>query len=126
MVAAARRHGQDIAFFWEYWLGDMGDIKPLSDRERWLFAQVRRAPEHTAYAMRMRDRWADDFARQRVPYIDPIDVLRTNGQTLYIDYLHYTRRGNETMAQATYDTIKPLIGARIRDRRLVQDSSSRR
>ena len=126
MVAAARRHGQDIAFFWEYWLGDMGDIKPLSDREGWLYAQVRRAPEQTAYAMRMRDRWVGDFARQNVPFIDPIDVLRTNGQTLYIDYLHYTRRGNETMAQATYDTIKPLIGARIRDRRLVQDSSSRR
>jgi hypothetical protein len=126
MVAAARRHGQGIAFFWEYWLGDMGGVKPLSDREGWLYAQVRRAPDQTAYAMRMRDRWVGDFARQNVPYIDPIDVLRANGQTLYIDYLHYTRRGNETMAQATYDALKPLIGARIRDRRLVQDSSIRR
>ena len=75
MVAAARRHGQDIAFFWEYWLGDMGDIKPLSDREGWLYAQVRRAPEQTAYAMRMRDRWVGDFARQNVPFLGEIPLF---------------------------------------------------
>jgi hypothetical protein len=122
MVVAARRHGQDIAFFWEYWLGDMGGVKPLSERERWLYEQVRRVPEQTAYATRMRDRWVRNFEAEGVPYVDPIDVLRASDQTLFIDYLHYTRRGNETMAQATYDALKPLIQAKIRDQQRKSDS----
>lgn len=113
MVAAARRHGQDIAFFWEHWLGDLGDVKPLSEREQWLHAQVRRAPEQTAYAMRMRDRWVDNFDKRKIPYVDPIGILRTNDQTLYIDYLHYTRRGNDVMAQTTYDALKHIIHAKL-------------
>ena len=113
MIAAARRHRHDIAFFWEYWLGDLGKVKPLSEREQWLYAQVRRAPEQTAYATRMHDRWVRTFAAQNVLYVDPIEVLRTSHQTLYIDYLHYTRRGNDVMAQATYDAVKPLIQAKI-------------
>lgn len=122
MIAAARRHGQDIAFFWEYWLGDLGSVKPLSDREQWLYAQVRRAPEQTAYATRMRDRWVRNFSDRNVPYVDPVDVLRANDQTLYIDYLHYTRHGNDVMARATYDAIRPLIHAKIRDRQRKPDS----
>jgi len=122
MVAAARRQGQDIAFFWEHWLGDLGDVKPLSGREQWLHAQVRRAPEQTAYATRMRGRWVRNFGERKIPYVDPIDVLRTNDQTLYIDYLHYTRRGNDVMAQATYDALKPLIHAKVGDRERRPDS----
>lgn len=117
MVATARRHGQDIAFFWEYWLGDMDGIKPLSEREQWLYAHARRAPEQTAYAMRMRDRWIRNFAERNIPHIDPIDVLRASDQTLFIDYLHYTRRGNDEMARATYDALKPMIHARLAERR---------
>jgi lysophospholipase L1-like esterase len=123
MVAAARRHGQDIAFFWEYWLGDMGGVKPLSERERWLYEQVRRGPEQTAYTTRMRDRWVRNFEEEGVPYVDPIDVLRASDQTLFIDYLHYTRRGNDVMARATYDSLRPLIEARIRTSRMARDSN---
>lgn len=122
MVAAARRRGQDIAFFWEHWLGDLGDVKPLSGREQWLHAQVRRAPEQTAYATRMRDRWVRNFGERKIPYVDPIGVLRTNDQTLYIDYLHYTRRGNDVMAHATYDALRPLIHAKVMDRQRRPDS----
>lgn len=122
MAAAARRHGQDIAFFWEHWLGDLGDVKPLSEREQWLHAQVRRTSEQTAYATRMRDRWVRNFGERKIPYIDPIGVLRTNDQTLYIDYLHYTRRGNDVMARATYDALRPLIHAKVRDRQRRPDS----
>lgn len=117
MVAAARRHGQDIAFFWEYWLGDMQDIKPLSEREQWLYSHARRVPEQTAYAMRMRDRWVRNFAERNVPYVDPLDLLRTSDQTLFIDYLHYTRRGNDMMARAAYDALKPVIHANLPWRR---------
>jgi lysophospholipase L1-like esterase len=123
LVAAARRHGQDIAFFWEYWLGDMGGVKPLSERERWLYEQVRRGPEQTAYTTRMRDRWVRNFEEEGVPYVDPIDVLRASDQTLFIDYLHYTRRGNDVMARATYDSLRPLIEARIRTSRMARDSN---
>ncbi len=123
MVVAARRHGQDIAFFWEYWLGDMGGVKPLSERERWLYEQVRRVPEQTAYATRMRDRWVRNFEAEGVPYVDPIDVLRASDQTLFIDYLHYTRRGNDVMARATYESLRPLIEARIRTSRMARDSN---
>lgn len=122
MVAAARRQEQDMAFFWEYWLGDMDGIKPLSEREQWLYAHARRAPEQTAYAMRMRDRWVRSFAERKVPFVDPIDVLRASDQTLFMDYLHYTRRGNEVMAQATYDALKPQIHARLAERRRVAGS----
>ena len=117
MVAAARRHGQDIAFFWEYWLGDMQGIKPLSEREQWLYGHARRAPEQTAYAMRMRDRWVRNFAERNVPHVDPLDILRASDQTLFIDYLHYTRRGNDAMARAAYDALKPVIHARLAWRR---------
>lgn len=120
MVAVARRHDQDIAFFWEYWLGDLGGIKPMGDRERWLYNQVRRSPEQIDYANRMHDRWVRNFAAGRVPYVDPIDTLRANGQTLYIDYLHYTRRGNEIMARATFDALRPMMEARIMARGLTE------
>ncbi len=122
MVAVARRHGQDIAFFWEHWLGDLGDVKPLSEREQWLYSQVRRAPEQTAYATRMRDRWVRNFEERKIPYVDPVSVLRTNEQTLYIDYLHYTRRGNDVMAGATYDALRSLIHATVRARQSRPDS----
>jgi hypothetical protein len=122
MVAAARRQGQDMAFFWEYWLGDIEGIKPLSEREQWLYKHARRSPEQTAYAMRMRDRWVRNFANHSIPYVDPINVLQASDQTLFIDYLHYTRRGNDVMAQATYDTLKPIIDKKVRVRQRIPDS----
>jgi hypothetical protein len=109
MIAAARRHGQEIAFFWEYFLSDLAGIKPMSERELWLYEQVKRPEAVTQYSFRMRDRWRAHFAQAGVGFVDPVDTWRAASGTDFIDYLHYTRRGNKLMAEETYRRLKPQI-----------------
>lgn len=95
----------------------MGGVKPFSERERGLYAQIRRVPEQTAYAMWMRDRWVRNFeGGLRRPQRGP-----ASDQALYIDYLHYTRSGNNVLPGATYDSLSRLIEARIRTSRMARD-----
>lgn len=102
IVAAARRSGQDVAFGWEYELGDMGGIKPMSDAEKRIYPWVRRPQAQIDYNFRMRDRWRSLLEAENVGIIDPIEDLKTYQGTVYIDYLHYTKTGNEFIADVTY------------------------
>jgi hypothetical protein len=111
IVATARHHGQDIAFFWEYYLGHMEGIKPLSDREQWLYTAVQQPISGSDYNIYMRDRLHELLASRKVPLIDPFPELRESDETIFIDYLHYTKRGNELMAGVIYDRLKDKFHA---------------
>lgn len=111
VVAAAQRHDQVIAFFWEYFLGHMKGIKPLSDQEQSLYTVVRRPDSGRDYNFYMRDRLRTLLARRGVPLIDPLPELRSSEETVFIDYLHYTKRGNEIMAGVIYDRLKDRFRA---------------
>ncbi|MDQ6828455.1 MAG: hypothetical protein M3081_06265, partial [Gemmatimonadota bacterium] len=113
VVAAAREHDQDVAFFWEYFIGHMGGIKPFSADERYLYGAERATrPEDVQYNFAMRDRIRAHLDSVRVPLIDPMPELRRYDGTVWIDYLHYTKNGNRFMAEVMYDRLKPLIYAR--------------
>lgn len=112
VIAAARHHDQEVAFFWEYFLGNLQGIKPLSEREMWLYPQVRQPESGREYNFYMRDRLRQLLAEHDVPLIDPLTELRSHSETVFIDYLHYTRHGNEFMAGVIYDRMKERFYAR--------------
>jgi lysophospholipase L1-like esterase len=112
LVPAAQHHDQEVAFFWEYFLGNLKGIKPFSEREAWLYPAVERPDSGRAYNFAMRDRLRDLLAARGVPLIDPLPELRQHDQTVFIDYLHYTRSGNAFMADVIYDRLKPVFHAR--------------
>ena len=113
LIAAARRHDHGIAFFWEYFLGDLGAVKDLSPQEERLYRGLNRIPAQIAYSFRMRDRWIEHLRQASVTYVDPLDRLRAERETVFIDYLHYTRRGNRLAAEATYEAVKPMVTQRL-------------
>jgi hypothetical protein len=118
VVAAAHSHDQEAAFFWEYFLGNMQGIKPLSEREKWLYPAVKRPDSGREYNFYMRDRLRELLARRGVQLIDSLPELRHSDETIFIDYLHYTRRGNEIMAGVIFDRMKDSFrkrAARIRN-----------
>lgn len=112
LVATARAEGQDVVFFWEYFLGDVRHVKPLSPDEVWLDRTVHQGDAQTAFHARMRERWLGFMRDRGLPYVDPVNRLRRETDTVFIDYLHYTRRGNAVMADEVYDVLRPLLLAR--------------
>jgi len=114
MVAAAHLHHQEIAFFWEYLLQSVGDLKPLSEEEKRLYAANRQATWKldTAYDFRARDRVATLCRERGAVFIDPLDDLRTSRETVYIDYLHYTREGNRFMAGVVHRVLADVLRRR--------------
>ncbi|MGE0392715.1 MAG: hypothetical protein AB7I25_08250 [Vicinamibacterales bacterium] len=112
LVATARAEGQDVMFFWEHFLGDVRAVKPLSADEAWLARAVNQRADQTAFHARMRERWLGFMRERGLPHVDPLDRLRRETDTVFIDYLHYTRRGNAIMADEVYDALRPIILAR--------------
>ncbi len=106
---AARQYGQDVAFVWEYHLGDMGGLKPLSAEEQRIYPFVKRSQEFTQYDFRTRDRWLAFFAQHDIATVNPIDALKQHNGTVFIDYLHYTSEGNDFIAGVTYQQLHPLF-----------------
>jgi hypothetical protein len=47
-----------------------------------------------------------------VTFLNPLDVLKTNRETLFIDYLHYTKEGNRAMARFIYEQLKETFRRR--------------
>jgi hypothetical protein len=120
LVASAKRQDQDVAFFWEYFLRHLGDIRPFSDKERAVYNKIHQGPnqEEIAFNFYARDR-LDEFCRHNgVTFLNPLDVLKTHQGTIFIDYLHYTREGNQAMAQFIYQQMKETFhrrAARVRE-----------
>ncbi len=102
LIEAARREGQEPAFVWEYFLGDIGHLKTLSAEEKILYPAVRHGPEYLAYQLRSRDRWLAFLAETGAGAVDPFDEITKEPGTVFIDYLHYTAHGNDVVAGATY------------------------
>jgi len=101
LVAAARRNRQDVAFFWEYFLRHLGGVRPFSEREQAVYDKIRRGQsrEEIDFNFYARDRLAEFCNERGVTFLNPLDVLKTNRETLFIDYLHYTKEGNRAMAR---------------------------
>jgi hypothetical protein len=117
MIAATRRADQDIAFVWEYHLGDLGGQKPFSAEEAGLYPNVKRSAEEIGYDRRMRDRWKAFLMAQNVPAVDPYAAITSTPKTVFIDYLHYTANGNAVVARATYDQLRDTLVRKLEARR---------
>ena len=117
LVATARARNQDVAFLWEYFLNDVRHIKPLSAAELGLARVLPDDDPSRALHVRMHDRWTAYMRARGLPYVDPLDRLRREGGTVFIDYLHYTRHGNAVMAEELYRALRPGLVARIEKRR---------
>lgn len=113
MAAVAHRHDQRIAFFWEYFIAHLGDIKPFSDAEKHLYEANRLMvrPRDAEFDFHARDRVAAFCGEVGVTFIDPIEELRRDDKTVFIDYLHYTREGNALMARVIHQGMKPTLSA---------------
>lgn len=116
MTAAARRSGQAIAFAWEPRLVDVASIKPLTVEERTILQALREPPEVARQYEAIRKRFADYFAGEGVPVMDPTEPLRQHAGRVYIDYAHYTAEGNEFVAGVLHAQLKPLLLAQFRKR----------
>ena len=114
MVAAAKRNDQDVAFFWEYFLRHLGGIRPFSDKERAVYDKIHlgQNQEEIAFNFYARDRLAEFCQERGVTFLNPLDVLKTNEGTIFIDYLHYTKEGNQAMARFIYEQMKDTFHRR--------------
>jgi hypothetical protein len=114
LVAAAKRNGQDVAFFWEYFLRHLGGIRPFSAREQAVYNKIRRGQsrEEIDFNFYARDRLAQFCDERGVTFLNPLDVLKTNRETVFIDYLHYTKEGNRAMARFIYEQMKETFHRR--------------
>ena len=120
LVATAKRQDQEVAFFWEYFLRHLGGIRPFSDRERAVYHKIYQGQnqQEVAFNFYARDRLAEFCRQQGITFLNPLEVLKTNQETIYIDYLHYTREGNQVMAKFIFDEMKDIFhrrAARIRE-----------
>jgi len=121
LVAAAKRNDQEVAFFWEYFLRHLGGIRPFSDRERAVYDKIRRGQsrEEIDFNFYARDRLAGFCAERGATFLNPLDVLKTDRETLFIDYLHYTKEGNRAMARFIHEQMRDTFRRRaqvIRER----------
>jgi lysophospholipase L1-like esterase len=117
VVAAARRRNQEVAFFWEYFIAHLNGIKPFSDTEKFLYRSNRLESSDV-------DAKYDEYARTKVrefcrankaAFLDPGDALRLSNETIFIDYLHYTKEGNRFMARFMYEQLKPIFDRRAQN-----------
>ena len=127
LTAAAREHSQAVAFFWEHWLADMPGIKPLSDTENHLLATVGagRRQADRAFMDYVREQVGKQLSRLGVPLVDPLLRLAHERETVFIDYLHYTRAGNRIMAEEVYTALRDLFRDRASEVRSQATRDSR-
>jgi hypothetical protein len=114
LVAAAKRNNQDVAFFWEYFLRHLGGIRPFSEREQAVYDKIRRGQDSREidFNFYARDRLAEFCDERGVTFLNPLDVLKTNRETVFIDYLHYTKEGNRAMARFIYEQMRDTFRRR--------------
>jgi hypothetical protein len=103
MLAASRTRHQNVAFFWEHDLWHAGTFKPLSKEENQIKA-LNPNLENPFY-WQQRD-WVRNFAKEtNAGFIDPQTEMTKYGDTIFIDYGHYTAGGNKFMASVIADRI---------------------
>ena len=109
MVSVAKRRGQRMGFFWEYFLAHLGGLKPLSPYENSVYQTLgpRRTPEDRAFDFYARDKVAAYCQENGLDFVDVLPSLRSHEETVYADFLHYTREGNRFMARGIYEQMKP-------------------
>lgn len=113
LVAGAKRRGQTVAFFWEYFLKHLKGEKPLSEDEAELYGRLELTDRPDGvFAFRARDRVRQQLAAAGVKLLDPLEALRAEPRTVFIDYLHYTAYGNQVMARFCYEQLKDEIHRR--------------
>lgn len=115
MIAAGHSSNQKLVFFWEYFIAHLGGIRPFNERERFLYTRnkVFVAPVDKSYDFHARDRVRAKVEAEGALFVDPLDVLRTDTSTIFIDYLHYTANGNRVMAERTYRSIREWVTQRV-------------
>lgn len=116
IIAVAKRRDQEIGFFWEYFLGHMGGIKPLSEVEKKLYLP-NRLPNYELdrqFDFHARDKLSEYFPSKGVSFIDPLNALKQYQGTVFIDYLHYTKEGNEFMAKVIHEQLRDVFHARAK------------
>ena len=120
MVSVARRHGQQVSFFWEHFIAHLDGIKPFTPMERLLYQHNRpsTAEEDARFEHHARGRVRDYCATQQVPFLDPLEALRHSDETVFIDYLHYTKEGNRFMARFMHEQLKPALHRRAQELRV--------
>ena len=103
MLAASRTRHQNVAFFWEHDLWHAETFKPLSNEENQIKA-LNPNLENPFY-WQQRD-WVRKFAKEmNAGFIDPQVEMTKYGDTIFIDYGHYTAGGNKFMASVIADRI---------------------
>src|SRR6185295_19267636 len=114
MVATAKRNDQDVAFFWEYFLRHLGDVRPFSERERAVYDKIHQgqSPKEIEFNFYARDRLAEFCHQQGITFLNPLEVLRSYRGTIFIDYLHYTKEGNQVMGRFIYEQMKDTFHRR--------------
>src|ERR1043165_3155531 len=79
------------------------------------FLMIRRPPRSTLfpYTTLFRSDRLSEFCDERgVTFLNPLDVLKTDCETVFIDYWHYTKEGNRAMAQFIYEQMKDTFHRR--------------
>jgi lysophospholipase L1-like esterase len=116
LTGAARVQGQQVAFFWEYWIAHLGGIRPFNQEEELLYRanRVFHRPEDRDYDFRARDQVRDFASREGAFFIDPLERLKTEPSTVFTDYLHYTSNGNAVMADEVHRQLESWLQARAR------------
>ena len=114
LVATAKRHDQEVAFFWEYFLRHLGGIRPFSEKEMAVYSKIHQGQgrEEIDFNFYARDRLAEFCQQKGITFLNPLDVLKTNRETIFIDYLHYTKEGNRVMAKFIYEQMKDTFHRR--------------
>lgn len=97
MISAAETRKQAMMFFWEYFLWNSAEFKPMSEDEVKL-QQLNPPADLNPFYLRQRD-WMRRFLEQKgVALIDPMPEMANYKGTIFIDYGHYTAGGNAFMA----------------------------
>lgn len=119
MVAAGRVSNQKLVFFWEYFIAHLDGIRPFNEEERYLYEhnKVYAIPQDKSYDFYARDRVRERVEASGALFVDPLDVLKSDDSTIFMDYLHYTANGNRVMAERIYDSVREWVAGRAEDAR---------
>lgn len=119
MTAIAQHDDQEIVFFWEYFLRHLRGIRSYSPAELRLLARLKRPTDalDASYNFHARDRVAAWCRERGLRLLDPMEIMKHDRTSIFIDYLHYTPDGNRVLGRFMYRELRELFherAARIR------------
>lgn len=119
LLTFIRDQGAQPVVFWEYNLLQVEGIKPYGPHERGVAGFLKSSGAALSVEQRrikyeVRDRVAAYLRGRDVPMIDILNDLRSRGEDVYNDYLHYTPAGNRWVAGLIARDLAPII-RRMRD-----------